>query len=292
MFIIALGLLDPGDELLIPCPGYNPYLQAAELTEATLVSIRTTMETNFTLTAELVREHVTSRSKLLVLINPGNPTGTVIPPEEVVRICEVAQEHDLMVVSDEIYARLTYDDHHAQPVSALPGMQERTFTLSGLSKAYAMTGWRVGYFAGPHDLMPALAEIHHAFAISTAAVSQHAALAALTGPQECVEEIRSTFDERRRVLCDGLAEMGIPFAEPQGAFYVYAKVAETGVEATEFCERVLREGQVMIFPGRIYGDYTDDYARLSMTQPVPRIQEALARMAGVVATIRQERSVA
>ena len=117
-----------------------------------------------------------------------------------------------MVVSEEIYARLTYDDHHAQPVSALPGMQERTFTLSGLSKAYAMTGWRVGYFAGPPDLMPALAEIHHAFAISTAAVSQHAALAALPGPQECVEELRSTVDERRRVLWDGLADMGIPFS--------------------------------------------------------------------------------
>jgi len=292
MFIIALGLLDPGDELIIPCPGYNPYLQAAELTDAALVNIRMTRATNFTLTADLVREHITPRSKVLVLINPGNPTGTVIPSDEVARICEVAREHDLIVVSDEIYARLTYDGHRAQPVAALPGMQERTITLSGMSKAYAMTGWRVGYFAGPSDLMPALAEIHHAFAISTAAVSQHAALAALTGPQECVEEIRSTFDQRRQVLCGGLAEMGISFAEPQGAFYVYAKVAETGIEATDFCERLLKDGQVMIFPGKIYGDYTDDYARLSMTQPVPRIREALGRMARVVAAIRHEHSVA
>ena len=292
MFIIALGLLDPGDEMLIPCPGYNPYLQAAELTDARLVNIRTTIETNFTLTADLVRAHVTPRSKVLILINPGNPTGTVIPPDEVAGICEVAREHDLIVVSDEIYSRLTYDGHRAQSVAALPGMKERTFTLSGVSKAYAMTGWRVGYFAGPSDLIPALAEIHHSFAISTSAVGQHAALAALTGPQDCVEEIRRTFDERRRVLCDGLSEMGIPFAEPQGAFYVYAKVAETGIEATSFCERLLREGRVMIFPGKIYGDYTDDYARLSMTQPVPRIQEALERMSGVVEAIRQERSVA
>ncbi|MGI9628076.1 MAG: pyridoxal phosphate-dependent aminotransferase [Longimicrobiales bacterium] len=292
MFIIALGLLDPGDELLIPCPGYNPYIQAAELTEAKLVNIRMTRDTNFTLTAELVREHITPRSKVLILINPGNPTGTVIPPDEVVRICEVAREHDLIVVSDEIYARITFGDHKAQPVAALPGMKERTLTLSGVSKAYAMTGWRVGYFAGPPDLIPALAEIHHSFAISTSAVGQHAALAALTGPQECVTEIRDTFDKRRKVLCDGLAEMGIPFAEPQGAFYVYAKVAETGVEATEFCERLLREGQVLIFPGQIYGDYTDDYARLSMTQPVPRIEEALVRMSAVVSAIREEQSVA
>ena len=248
------------------------------------------METNFTLTADMVREHITPRSKVLILINPGNPTGTVVPPDEVERICEVAREHDLIVVSDEIYARITFNGHRAQPVAALPGMRERTITLSGVSKAYAMTGWRVGYFAGPSDLMPALAEIHHAFAISTSAVGQHAALAALTGPQDCVEEIRQTFDERRKVLCAGLDELGIPYAEPEGAFYVYARVAETGVGATEFCERLLAEGRVMIFPGKIYGDYTDDFARMSLTQPVPRIEEALGRMAGVVESIRAERA--
>ena len=291
MFIIALGLLDPGDELLVPCPGYNPYLQAAELTDAKVVEIRTTIETNFTLTADMVRAHVTPRSKLLVLINPGNPTGTVIPPDEVAAIAQVAKDHDLIVVSDEIYARITYDGHVAQPVAALPGMAERTFTLSGVSKAYAMTGWRVGYFAGPSDLIPALAEIHHSFAISTSAVGQHAALAALTGPQDCVEEMRTTYDERRRALCSGLDAMGIPYAEPQGAFYVYARVAETGVEATEFCERLLADGRVLIFPGKIYGDYTDDFARMSLTQTVPRIEEALSRMARVVDDIRREVAV-
>jgi aminotransferase len=292
MFIIALGLLDPGDEMLLASPGYNPYLQAAELTEARLVEIRTSLDTNFTLTADMVRAHVTPRSRILVLINPANPTGSVIPPEEVERICAVAVEHDLIVVSDEIYARLTFGDARVQPVAALPGMRERTITLSGVSKAYAMTGWRVGYFAGPADLMPALAEIHHALAISTSAVGQHAALAALTGPQDCVEEIRRTFDERRRVLCDGLAALGIPYAKPEGAFYVYAKVAETGVPATEFCERLLAEGRVMTFPGTIYGDHTDDFARISLTQSVPRIREALERMAGVVETIRRERATA
>ena len=288
IFIVALGLLDPGDEMLMPCPGYNPYLEAAELTEATLVEIRTGIETNFTLTADMVKAHLTPRSKVLVLINPSNPTGTVIPPDEVGKICEVAKEHDLIVVSDEIYARLTYGGHRAQPVAALPGMKDRTITLSGVSKAYAMTGWRVGYFAGPSDLMPALAEIHHSFAISTAAVGQYGALAALTGPQDCVEEIRSTFDTRRKALCEGLDEMGIPFAEPQGAFYVYAKVSATGIPATTFCERLLAEGRVMIFPGKMYGDYTDDYARISLTQSVPRIREALARMSEVVETIRSQ----
>ena len=286
MFVIALGLLNPGDEILVPCPGYNPYHQAAELAEATTVHIRTSIATNFCLTAEMVEAAITPRSKILVLINPNNPTGTVTPPDEIRRIAEVAKKHDLIVISDEIYARLTYGNHQVQPVAALPGMAERTITLSGLSKAYAMTGWRIGYFAGPPDLIPALAEINHAFAISTAAVSQHAALAALTGPQDCVEEMRQTYDTRRRQLMAGLDAMGIPYAEPQGAFYVYANVASTGIGGTEFCERLLREGRVMIYPGSIYGDYTDDFVRMSLT--THRIPEAMARMKAVVDAIRRE----
>lgn len=288
MFVIALALLNPGDEILVPCPGYNPYHQAAEMAGAETVHIRTSMETNFCVTAEMVRAHITPRSKILVLINPNNPTGTVTPPAEVARIAEVAKEHDLIVISDEIYSRLTYGNHTVQPVAALPGMFERTITLSGMSKAYAMTGWRIGYFAGPPDLIPALAEINHAFAISTAAVSQHAALAALTGPQDCVEDMRAIYDERRRVLCAGLTELGIPYAEPQGAFYVYADVSKTGIGATLFCERLLREGQVLMYPGGIYGDYTDDFVRMSLTQPVARIREAITRMKAVVDTIRAE----
>jgi len=292
MFVIALALLNPGDAMLVPCPGYNPYHQAAELAGAEVVHIRTTMATNFCLTAEMVEAHVTPRARILVLINPNNPTGTVTPPAEIARIAEVARRHDLIVISDEIYARLTYGNHTVQPVAALPGMFERTLTLSGFSKAYAMTGWRIGYFAGPPDLIPALAEVNHAFAISTAAVSQHAALAALTGPQDCVEEMRQTYDERRRALCAGLAAIGIPHAEPQGAFYVYADVSKTGIGATAFCERLLREGRVMVFPGPIYGDYTDDFVRMSLTQPVARIREAVARMKRVVEAIRAETSAA
>ena len=212
------------------------------------------------------------------------------PPEEVAKIAELAIEHDLIVISDEIYARLVYGNHRVQPVAALPGMKERTITLSGFSKAYAMTGWRIGYIAGPRELITPMSEIHHAFAISTAAVSQHAALAAIEGPQDCVEEMRQEYDRRRRTILQGLEAMGLRYAEPQGAFYVYAEVASLGITASEFCERLLADGRVMMYPGSIYGDHTDDWVRMSMTQPVPRIQEAMNRMRDVVAAIRGERS--
>jgi len=206
------------------------------------------------------------------------------------KIAELAIEHDLIVISNEIYSRLTYGNHKVQPVAVLPGMKERTITLSGFSKAYAMTGWRIGYIAGPRELITPMSEIHHAFAISTAAVSQHAALAALEGPQDCVEEMRQDYDRRRRVILEGLDRMGLSYAEPQGAFYVYAHVASLGITASEFCERLLAEGRVMMYPGSIYGDYTDDWVRMSMTQPVPRIRDAMDRMGAVVAAIRGEKT--
>ncbi|MBI1416821.1 MAG: aminotransferase class I/II-fold pyridoxal phosphate-dependent enzyme [Limimaricola sp.] len=291
MFIIALTLLNPGDEMIVPCPGYNPYGQAAELSDAVVVKIPMGMETNFTLTAAMIEPHITPRSKILVLINPNNPTGSVTPPDEVRKIAELAAKHDLIVISDEIYARLVFGNHRVQPVAALPGMRERTITLSGFSKAYAMTGWRVGYIAGPRELIVPMSEINHAFAISTAAVSQHAALAALTGPQDCVEQMRQTYDARRRAICAGLDAMGMSYADPQGAFYVYANVASLnlGMGAGAFCERLLATGRVMMYPGTIYGDHTDDFVRMSMTQPVDRIQTAMQRMAQVVADIRAER---
>jgi|TARA_B110000967_G_scaffold32417_1_gene30938 aspartate/methionine/tyrosine aminotransferase len=292
MFIIALSLLNPGDEIIVPCPGYNPYQQAAEMSDAVVRKVPMTMETNFTLTAEMVEAHITPKSKILVLINPNNPTGTVTPPDEVRKIAEVAKKHDLIVISDEIYARLTFGNNTILPVASLPDMKERTITLSGFSKAYAMTGWRIGYLAGPRELIEPMSEVNHAFAISTAAVSQHAALAAMTGSQDCVEEMRKTYDGRRAAICEGLDAIGMSYAEPQGAFYVYANVASLGlgITAGAFCERLLADGHVMMYPGTIYGDHTDDFVRMSMTQPVDRIKIAMKRMAGVVESFRADHS--
>jgi len=227
-----------------------------------------------------------------VLINPNNPTGTVTPPDEVRKIAELAKKHDLIVISDEIYARLTFGNNTVLPVASLPDMKERTITLSGFSKAYAMTGWRIGYLAGPRALIEPMSEVNHAFAISTAAVSQHGALAAMTGSQQCVEDMRQTYNERRAAICAGLDAIGMDYAEPQGAFYVYANVASLGlgITAGAFCERLLAEGRVMMYPGTIYGDHTDDFVRMSMTQPVDRIQIAMKRMAAVVDSFRAKQS--
>tara|TARA_B100000768_G_scaffold106069_1_gene98522 strand:+ start:321 stop:1517 length:1197 start_codon:yes stop_codon:yes gene_type:complete len=290
MFIIALSLLNPGDEIIVPCPGYNPYQQAAEMSDAVVCKVPMTMETNFTLTAQMVEAHITAKSKILVLINPNNPTGTVTPPNEVRKITELAKKHDLIVISDEIYARLTFGNNTVLPVASLPGMKERTITLSGFSKAYAMTGWRIGYLAGPRKLIKPMSEVNHGFAISTAAVSQHAALAAITGSQDCVEEMRQTYDARRAAICEGLDAIGMSYAEPQGAFYVYANVASLGfgITAGAFCERLLADGHVMMYPGTIYGDHTDDFVRMSMTQPVERIKIAMQRMADVVESFLTE----
>jgi aminotransferase len=289
MFVAMLALINPGDEVIIPSPGYNSYHQAVELAEGVSVTIPTYEKDGFALTAAAVRAAITPRTRMLCLINPSNPTGMVIPPSEVEKLAQLAVEHDLIVVSDEIYARLTYDNARVQPVAALPGMKDRTITIDGFSKAYAMTGWRIGYFAGPRALIAPMVEIHHGLAICAPAVSQQAALAAVTGPQDSVEAARKEYDARRRVMMAALDGMGLSYARPNGAFYVYANVSSTGLSASEFCIRLLNEGRVMMFPGSLFGDHCDDYVRISLLQPIPRIEEAVARMQAVVAAMKAGR---
>ena len=285
MFVIALGILNPGDEIITVSPGYNPYFQAAELAEANTVLVNTYIDNNFAMTAEAVEPLITKKTKILVIINPCNPTGAVTPYHEIIKLANLAKKNDLIVISDEIYSRLTFKEHKVQPIAAIPDMFERTITLNGFSKAYCMTGWRVGYFAAPKNLVTHLSEIHHGFAICAPAVSQHAALAALTNSQNCVDEMKKTIEERCNTLCKGLDEMEIPYSEPQGGYYVYAKVSKTGLKATDFCFKLLEEGKVIIYPGTLYGDHCDDFVRFSLTQPTKKIQEAVSRIKKVVSSI-------
>jgi aminotransferase len=285
MFVAMLALVNPGDEVIIPSPGYNSYHQAVELAEGKTVTVPTYEREGFALTAEAVEKVLTPRSRILCLINPSNPTGMVIPPSEIEKLAALAIKHDLIVISDEIYAKLVYDNARVQRVAALPGMHERTITIDGFSKAYSMTGWRVGYFAAPKAFTVPMAEIHHGLAICAPAVSQHAALAALTGSQDCIEDARRLYDERRKLMCTALDKMGLSYARPNGAFYVYANVSATGMSASDFCIRLLEEGRVMMFPGSLFGDHCDDYVRISLLQPIAKVQEAANRMEKVVSSL-------
>ena len=283
VFAAMLACINPGDEVIVPAPGYTSYDQAIELAGGVPVAVPTYERDDFALTAAAVEAKVGSRTRMLCLLNPSNPTGAVTPPGEVEALAALAAKHDLVVISDEIYSRLVYEGAKVLPLASLPGMKERTITINGFSKAYAMTGWRVGYFAAPPGLVKALTEVHHGLTICAPAVSQHAALAALCGSQACVEEMRRIYDERRLVMCRALDAMGLSYGRPQGAFYVYANVSSTGLAASEFCVRLLEEARVMIFPGSLFGDHTDDFLRISLLQPVTRIKEAVERMAETVA---------
>ena len=285
VFAAMLACINPGDEVILPAPGYTSYDQAVELAGGVPVAVPTYEADDFALTAVAVKARLSPRTRMLCLLNPSNPTGSVTPPAEVEALAALAAEHDLLVISDEIYARLVYDGAEVLPVARLPGMKERTITVNGFSKAYAMTGWRVGYFGAAQPLVKALTEVHHGLTICAPAVSQHAALAALEGPQECVEEMRRTYDERRLVMCRALDAMGLSYGRPKGAFYVYANVSRTGLAASELCLRLLEDARVMIFPGSLFGDHNDDFLRISLLQPVARIEEAVERMAGTVSKL-------
>ena len=286
VFVAMLAYINPGDEALVPSPGYTSYNQAIELAGGVVVPVETYERDDFALTADAVAAKITPRTKMLCLLNPSNPTGTVTPPAEVEKLAALAEQHDLIVVSDEIYSRLVFDGAEVLPVARLPGLKDRTITVNGFSKAYAMTGWRVGYFAGSGEIVRAMAEVHHGLTICAPAVSQHAALAALTGPQDCVDEARITYDERRRVMCAALDDMGLTYGRPQGAFYVYANVSRTGLSASDFCVRLLEEGRVMMFPGSLFGDHNDDFVRISLLQPVERVTEACQRIRRTVERLR------
>ncbi len=286
VFAAMLALIDPGDEVLVPAPGYAAYEQAVELAGGRVVPIPAGPAQDFVTTAAEVAKLLTSRSRMLCIINPNNPTGTVTPPDEVARLAALAVAHDLLVISDEIYSRLVYDGARVQPAAALPGMRERTITVSGFSKAYAMTGWRIGWFAAPHTLGAAMAEVHGGIAICATAASQHAALAALTGSQDCVEEARDTYARRRAVLGPALGAMGLPTAPMDGAFYAYVDVTSSGLSASEFCRRLVMEAGVLVFPGTLFGDPGDTHVRMSVLQPEDRLREAADRMAGLLARLR------
>lgn len=281
IMLTMLGLVDPGDEVLITSPRFTTYDTAVALCGGVPVPVPTFEKDDFALLPSEIEARITPKTKALVLVSPNNPTGAVTPPHIIREIAELAERRDLVVVSDEIYAKLIYEGAEHLSIGSLPGMKARTITLNGFSKSYAMTGWRVGYLAAPEAFVRRLTEPRHTLSINTSTPSQYAALAALTGPQDAVAAMLAEYTQRRAYLMRTLKELGLSYGFPGGAFYIYTNISSTGLQAPAFCETLLKEGRVLLFPGSLFGDEEDIYVRISYLQPLERIEEAVERMAKV-----------
>ena len=284
IMLCMLGLISEGDEVLITSPRFTTYDTAVHLCGGVPIPVPTFEKDDFALDVAEIESRITPRTKMFVLVSPNNPTGAVTPPAVIRQIAELAERHDILIIADEIYAKLIYPPHEHLSFATLPGMKARTITLNGFSKTYAMTGWRVGYMAAPLDFVDKLTEPRHTLSINTCTISQHAALAALTGPQDDMQMMYDAYAERRAWLMEALTEAGLSFGAPGGAFYIYTNISSTGMTAPEFCEGLLRDTGVMVFPGTMFGDDSADYIRISYLQPLPLIREAMSRIKSFVET--------
>lgn len=282
IMLCMIALVDAGDEVLLPTPRFTTYDSAVEMCGGVVVPVPTNEADDFAMMPAEIEARITERTKVLVLVTPNNPTGAVTPPVMIREIAAIAQRHDLVVISDEIYEKLIYEGNEHLSIGSLPGMKERVITLNGFSKAYAMTGWRVGYMAAPAAFTRLLIEPRHTLSINTSTPSQFAALAALTGPQEPVDEMVRLYKERRDFMMGALDNMGLQYGYPGGAFYIYVNTTSTGLDAERFCMTMLREGQVLFLPGTMFGDLRGEHIRIGYLQPLERIQEAATRMKRVI----------
>lgn len=278
-------MLNPGDEVLIPQPSFVSYLPCAVLADGVPKIIELKAENEFRLTKEELLEAITDKTKLLVLPFPNNPTGAVMRREDLEAIAEVIIEKDIFVLSDEIYSELTYDVEHVS-IASLPGMKERTITMNGFSKAYAMTGWRLGYACGPQEIIHQMTKIHQ-FAIMCAPTnSQYAAVEALRNGDADVLEMRNAYNGRRRYLMHAFKEMGLPCFEPFGAFYVFPCIKEFGMTSEEFAEKLLAEERVAVVPGSAFGVCGEGYLRISYAYSLEDLRIALERLGRFVKRLK------
>jgi len=286
LYLAMAATLDPGDEIIFAEPCFVAYDSIARMVGATPVTVPTTPDTEFQVTAEAIEAAITERTKALLLASPNNPTGAVIDRERLAAIAEVADKHDLVVISDEIYDRLVYGMTHTC-FAGLPGMRERTIVLQGFSKDYAMTGWRVGYLAGPAELVAEMRKLHQYLIMSAPTSSQWAALKALEVGEPFVEAMRDEYDRRRRLIVGGLNELGLTCTEPKGAFYAFPCIKSTGMDDTEFAEKLLQEEQVAVIPGSAFGPSGAGFVRMAYATAYDKIEIALDRIGRFVERHRQ-----
>ncbi len=281
------ALIEPGDEVIIPEPCFVCYDPITTLVGGVPVPVATSEENEFRVTAEQIRNAITPKTKILVLGYPNNPTGAVLRHEDLEAIAEVLRGTDIIVLSDEIYSELSYQNHH-ESIANMPGMRERTIVVNGFSKTFSMTGWRLGYAAGPRPLIAAMTKIHQSCIMSAPTTSQYAAIAALKDCDDDVDYMRKQYDLRRQYCVRKLNEMGLRTFEPQGAFYVFPNITSSGMTSDEFCEALLQKKHVAIIPGNAFGACGEGYARISYAYSIDHLREAMKRIQEFLNEIKGE----
>lgn len=285
--IAMRAMLDPGDEVLIPQPSYVSYEPCAILAGGKPVIIELKAENEFRLTPEELLEHITDKTKILVLPYPNNPTGAIMERADLEKIAEIVMEKDIFVLSDEIYSELSYKGDHVT-IASIPGMKERTILINGFSKAYAMTGWRLGYACGPREIIEQMTKIHQFAIMCAPTTSQYAAVEAMRNGDADVATMREAYDQRRRYLVNAFKEMGLECFEPYGAFYIFPCIKEFGMTSEEFAERFLKEEKVAVVPGTAFGDSGEGFLRISYAYSLQNLKAALARLERFVEKLRAE----
>ena len=276
--IAMRAILTPGDEILIPEPCYVSYKACASLAGAVAVALPAKIENNFSITPADLEAHVTNKTKALLIGYPNNPTGAILTKEQLMDIAKFAQEHDLIVISDEIYGDLTYGGERHVCFAGLPGMKDRTILLNGFSKAYAMTGWRIGYAMSNPAIISAMTKIHQYTMLCAPITAQIAAVEALRHGEKYMKKMVSEYDKRRRLIYDGLTNAGLKCFEPKGAFYIFPDITSTGLTSEEFAEQLLMKEHVALVPGTAFGQCGEGYVRCSYATSVTKISEAIARI--------------
>ncbi len=271
------AMLNPGDEVIIPEPSYVSYVPCTVMAGGEPVIINLKDEHEFRLQPEELLEAITPKSKLLIMPYPNNPTGAIMEKEDLLKIAEIVKEHDLYVISDEIYAELSYKEKHVS-IASLPGMRERTILINGFSKAYAMTGWRLGYACGPENIMAEMTKLHQYCIMCAPTTSQYAAVEALKHGDEDVAKMKDAYNERRRFLMHSFRQMGLSCFEPYGAFYVFPSIAEFGMTSDDFCTSLLQEKKVAVVPGTAFGDCGEGFVRISYAYSIENLKKALERI--------------
>ncbi len=281
------AMLDYGDEVIIPQPCYVSYVPCVELAGGVPVTIELKNENEFRLTPQELLDAITDKTKILVLAFPSNPTGAIMTREDLEPIAKICQEKDIFVISDEIYSELTYGNEKHCSIASLPGMKERTIVINGFSKAYAMTGWRLGYALAPEIIATQMTKIHQFAIMCAPTTSQYAAISAIKHGDSDIEKMRTSYNQRRRYLLNAFREMNLPCFEPKGAFYMFPCIREFGISSDEFATRLLKEEELAVVPGTAFGDCGEGFLRISYAYSIEQLREAMERLDRFITRLRE-----